>query len=74
MELQTTYQRRMKQLRRGTGYSFFRGHRQREIDVVNVLRELVIGKCCHTLSKSISSQPVACANVYRNRSVKCEYH
>jgi hypothetical protein len=48
MELQTTYQRRMKQLRRGTGYGFFRGHRQREIDVVGVLRELVLGKCCPT--------------------------
>jgi hypothetical protein len=44
MELQTTYQRRMKQLCRGTGYSFFRGHRQREVDVVTVLRELIVGK------------------------------
>jgi hypothetical protein len=73
MELQTTYQRRMKQLRRGTGYSFFRGNRQREIDVVNVLRELIIGKCCHTSYNAGVLLDATCANVYRDCSVKYEY-
>jgi hypothetical protein len=44
-ELKETYQRRLKQLRRGTGYDFFRGHKNREKDVLLVLQELVIGAC-----------------------------
>jgi hypothetical protein len=34
----------MKQLRRGTGYEFFRGHKKREQDVVAVLKDLIVGK------------------------------
>ncbi|KAH7095765.1 hypothetical protein FB567DRAFT_566409 [Paraphoma chrysanthemicola] len=41
-ELRKTYQRRSKQLRRGNGYDFFRGHKKREKDVLLVLRELII--------------------------------
>jgi hypothetical protein len=43
-ELKRLYQRRTKQLRRGTGYDFFWGYRKREMDVVAVLKELIIGK------------------------------
>ncbi|KAF2832993.1 hypothetical protein CC86DRAFT_338057 [Ophiobolus disseminans] len=41
-ELKQLYQNRTKQLARGTGYSFHRGHRLREKDVVKVLRELIV--------------------------------
>lgn len=34
----------MKYLRRGTGFDFFRGHKQREKDVVMVLRDLIAGE------------------------------
>ncbi|KAF1840797.1 uncharacterized protein K460DRAFT_380586 [Cucurbitaria berberidis CBS 394.84] len=40
--LQGLYQNRAKQLRRGTGYGFFRGHKKRELDVIEVLRDLII--------------------------------
>jgi hypothetical protein len=43
-ELRRSYQHRMRQLRRGTGYPFFRGHNMREKDVVGVLKELIVGK------------------------------
>jgi hypothetical protein len=43
-ELMDLYKNRRKQLRRGTGYDFFRGHRTREKDVAKVLRELIVGK------------------------------
>jgi hypothetical protein len=38
-----TYQRRAKYLRRGTGYDLFRGHKAREINTVEVLKELITG-------------------------------
>ncbi|KAJ4367353.1 hypothetical protein N0V83_006934 [Neocucurbitaria cava] len=41
-KLATIYQNRAKQLRRGTGYPFFRGHKKREIDVVEILRDLIV--------------------------------
>ncbi|CAO2650395.1 Nn.00g016870.m01.CDS01 [Neocucurbitaria sp. VM-36] len=40
--LARTYQNRAKQLRRGIGYDFFRGHKKREVDVVEVLRDLIV--------------------------------
>ncbi|KAF2030143.1 hypothetical protein EK21DRAFT_66353 [Setomelanomma holmii] len=40
-ELKKSYQRRTKQLRRGTGCDFFRGHKSREQDVLRVLLELI---------------------------------
>lgn len=43
-ELRRVYQRRSKMLRRGTGYNFFRGYRKREQDVIDVLRDLIVGK------------------------------
>jgi hypothetical protein len=43
-ELRRAYQSRMQQLRRGTGYPFFRGHNMREKDVAGVLKELIVGK------------------------------
>jgi hypothetical protein len=43
-ELKKQYQRRAKWLRRGTGYDFFRGHKKREMDVVAVLKDLIVGK------------------------------
>jgi hypothetical protein len=48
-ELRKLYQTRKKQLRRGTGYDFFWGHKVREQDVVEVLRQLIVGKYCTTL-------------------------
>lgn len=39
------YQRRAKMLRRGTGYDFFRGYKKREQDVIEVLRDLIVGEC-----------------------------
>ena len=44
-ELRRTYQRRAKMLRRGTGYDFFRGYKKREQDVIEVLRDLIVGEC-----------------------------
>ncbi|KAH8727517.1 hypothetical protein GQ44DRAFT_648578 [Phaeosphaeriaceae sp. PMI808] len=41
-EFKKVYQHRTKYLRRGTGYSFFRGYRRREMDVVAVLRDLIV--------------------------------
>jgi hypothetical protein len=38
------YKRRAKYIRRGTGYNFFRGHKKREVDVLEVLRDLIVGK------------------------------
>jgi hypothetical protein len=37
------YQRRAKMLRRGTGYDYFRGYKKREQDVIEVLRDLIVG-------------------------------
>jgi hypothetical protein len=45
-ELMDAYQRRRKQLRHGSGYDFFRGHARREVDVVEVLKELIVGMWC----------------------------
>ena len=42
--LQRTYQRRARLLRRGTTYDFFRGHKGREASVVEILRDLIVGK------------------------------
>lgn len=42
-DLRRTYQRRMKLLRRGTGYDFYWGHSKREQDVVEVLQDIIVG-------------------------------
>ncbi|OAK98834.1 hypothetical protein IQ06DRAFT_327330 [Phaeosphaeriaceae sp. SRC1lsM3a] len=41
-DLRRTYQRRMKLLRRGTGYDFYWGHSKREQDVVEVLQDIIV--------------------------------
>lgn len=38
------YQRRAKMLQRGTSYDFFLGYKKREQDVVEILRDLIVGK------------------------------
>jgi hypothetical protein len=38
------YQRRARMLRRGVGYDFSRGYKKREQDVVEVLKDLIVGK------------------------------
>lgn len=43
-ELRRMYQRRAKTLRRGTGYDFFRGYKKCEQDVIEVLRDLIVGE------------------------------
>lgn len=42
--LRRMYQRRARMLRRGTSCDFFRGHKKREQDVVEVLKDLIVGK------------------------------
>ncbi|KAF2131437.1 hypothetical protein P153DRAFT_421501 [Dothidotthia symphoricarpi CBS 119687] len=41
-EMKRTYQLRCKQLRRGIVYDFFRGHKKREVDVLEVLKDLIL--------------------------------
>lgn len=43
-DLRRLYQRRAKTLRRGTGYDFFRGFKKREQDVVEILKDLIVGR------------------------------
>lgn len=57
-ELRRAYQRRSKMLRRGTGYDFFRGYKKRERDVVEVLRDLIVGKDPPLLAHSPSCENI----------------
>ncbi len=43
-ELSKLYKNRARQLRWGTEYSFFRGHKKREKQAVRILRDLIVGK------------------------------
>jgi hypothetical protein len=44
LQLRRSYQRRSKMLRRGTRLSFFRGYDPKETRVLDVLKDLIVGK------------------------------